>query len=96
MEPYFDRFEYLMGTSGTAGNVKGVKTPGGNPFEDPRFARIPDPGRRRNRMARRCSAMPRPSWVTTPYTQPSCNLSEPYKNPECGFQMGYLHVLWVL
>src|ERR1700744_3520613 len=36
LEPHFDRFEYLCGVSGKAGNIKGVIQPGGNPFEAPR------------------------------------------------------------
>jgi gluconate 2-dehydrogenase alpha chain len=43
LEPHFDRFEYLMGTSGKAGNLKGVKVAGGNPFEDPRSREYPTP-----------------------------------------------------
>ena len=33
LEPHFDRFEKLCGTSGKAGNLRGVKQDGGNPFE---------------------------------------------------------------
>jgi len=36
LERYFDRFEYLYGISGKAGNLKGKIVPGGNPFEGPR------------------------------------------------------------
>jgi gluconate 2-dehydrogenase alpha chain len=36
IEPYYHRFEYLCGTSGTAGNLKGQIRPGGDPFEGPR------------------------------------------------------------
>ena len=43
MEPYYDRFEYLLGTSGLAGNVKGQKIAGGNPFENPRSRPYPTP-----------------------------------------------------
>src|SRR5258706_11934067 len=30
LEPYYDRFEYLLGTSGTAGNLQGAIQPGGD------------------------------------------------------------------
>ncbi len=36
LEPYYDRFEYLAGISGKAGNLNGVIQNGGNPFEGPR------------------------------------------------------------
>ena len=35
LEPHFDRFEYVCGTSGQAGNIQGRKIEGGNPFEAP-------------------------------------------------------------
>ncbi len=43
IEPYYDRFEKLCGTSGKAGNIKGVKQPGGNPFEGWRSSEYPTP-----------------------------------------------------
>src|SRR5438309_8124326 len=43
LEPHFDRFEYLCGVSGKAGNVKGVIQPSGNPFEGPRSREYPNP-----------------------------------------------------
>src|SRR6202162_5780668 len=43
LEPHFDRFEYLLGVSGTAGNIKGQIQPGGNPFEAPRSREYPTP-----------------------------------------------------
>jgi gluconate 2-dehydrogenase alpha chain len=41
LEPYYDRFEYLCGVSGKAGNIKGQIQPGGNPFEAPRSRNTP-------------------------------------------------------
>src|SRR3954471_11532828 len=93
MEPYFDRFEYLMGTSGKAGNLKGQKIAGGNPFEDPRSREYPTPPQKEpygSAMFRKAAA----GLGYHPYPQPSCNLSQPYTNPEglrmntcmfCGF-----------
>ena len=43
MEPYYDRFEYLAGICGKAGNLGGVIQPGGNPFEGPRRREYPNP-----------------------------------------------------
>jgi gluconate 2-dehydrogenase alpha chain len=36
LEPFYDRFEYLAGVSGKAGNLNGVIQAGDNPFEGPR------------------------------------------------------------
>src|SRR3989441_283999 len=36
LEPYYDKFEYMAGGSGKAGNIRGQIQPGGNPFEAPR------------------------------------------------------------
>lgn len=36
LEPHYDHFERLCGTSGKAGNLRGQKIEGGNPFEGPR------------------------------------------------------------
>ena len=86
MEPYYDRFEKLCGISGTAGNVKGVIKPGGNPFEGARSDEYPTP------------ALP-PTYAPTlfadaaaqlgyrPFPQPSANLSQAYVNP-LGCAMG--------
>jgi gluconate 2-dehydrogenase alpha chain len=93
LEPYFDRFEYLMGTSGKAGNIKGKKITGGNPFEDPRSRDYPTPPQKEpygSAMFRKAAE----SLGYHPFPQPSCNLSQPYTNPEgvtlntctfCGF-----------
>src|SRR4051812_29252754 len=43
LEPHYDRFEYLCGTSGTAGNIKGEIREGGNPFEGARSRPYPTP-----------------------------------------------------
>ncbi len=86
LEPHYDRFEYLCGTSGTAGNLKGEIQPGGNPFEGPRSRPYPTP------------AQPQPFSHTLfaraaqklgyrPFPQPSGNLSQAYTNP-LGVRMG--------
>lgn len=43
LEPHFDHFEKVCGVSGTAGNLRGVIKPGGNPFEGPRSDDYPNP-----------------------------------------------------
>lgn len=43
LEPFFDKFERLCGTSGTAGNIQGKIIEGGNPFEAPRQQEYPTP-----------------------------------------------------
>ena len=86
LEPHYDQFEYLCGTSGTAGNLKGQIQDGGNPFEGPRSRPYPTP------------AQPQPFSHTLfgkaardlgykPFPQPSGNLSQPYTNP-LGVQLG--------
>jgi gluconate 2-dehydrogenase alpha chain len=85
LEPHFDRFEYLMGTSGRAGNINGEKIPGGNPFEDPRSRPYPTPPMKE---PFGCALFRRAAKLLgyNPFPQPSCNLSEPYTNPE-GMQL---------
>src|SRR5271154_576621 len=43
LEPNYFRAEQMMGVCGKAGNLKGVKIPGGNPFEGPRSHEYPLP-----------------------------------------------------
>ena len=43
LEPYYDKFEYLCGISGKAGNLKGSIQEGGNPYEGPRSRDYPNP-----------------------------------------------------
>ena len=42
LEPHYDRFEYLLGTSGKAGNIRGRIQQGGDPHEVAASARLPD------------------------------------------------------
>jgi gluconate 2-dehydrogenase alpha chain len=85
LEPHYDRFEYLMGTSGKAGNLQGRKIEGGNPFEDARAREYPTPPQKEpygSAIFRKAAA----GLGYHPYPQPSCNLSQAYTNPE-GLQM---------
>ena len=93
LEPYYDRFEYLLGVSGMAGNVRGRKIAGGNPFEEPRSRGYPTPPMKEpygSALFRKAAAQ----LGYHPYPQPSANLSQTYTNPEgmtlnpcmfCGF-----------
>lgn len=81
LEPYYDRFEYLLGVSGKAGNLKGRKVDGGNPFEDPRSRDYPTPPMKEpygSAIFRKAAAR----LGYHPFPQPSANLSQPYTNPE--------------
>ncbi|MBV8567413.1 MAG: GMC family oxidoreductase [Methylobacteriaceae bacterium] len=86
IEPYYDRFEYLCGTSGTAGNLRGQIHEGGNPFEGPRSRPYPTPAQAQpfshtlfGKAARELGYKPFP--------QPSGNLSQAYLNP-LGIRLG--------
>jgi gluconate 2-dehydrogenase alpha chain len=93
LEPHYDRFEYLLGTSGKAGNIKGKIQPGGDPHESPRSREYPTPPQKEHfsgAMFRKAAS----SLGYHPFPQPSSNLSQPYTNPEgiklntcvfCGF-----------
>jgi gluconate 2-dehydrogenase alpha chain len=81
IEPYYDRFEYMLGVSGLAGNLKGQKIAGGNPFEDPRARHYPTPPMKEpygSARFRKAAA----GLGYHPFPQPSANLSQPYTNPE--------------
>jgi gluconate 2-dehydrogenase alpha chain len=43
LEPYYDQFDKICGTSGKAGNLQGKIQPGGNPFEGARANEYPTP-----------------------------------------------------
>lgn len=43
LEPFYDKFEYLYGIGGKAGNLNGRINQGGNPFEGPRSREYPNP-----------------------------------------------------
>ena len=80
LEPYYDRFEYLCGVSGKAGNLRGTIQPGGNPFEAPRAREYPTPPMKEaynGALFRKAAA----GLGYHPFIQPSANLSTPYTNP---------------
>jgi gluconate 2-dehydrogenase alpha chain len=93
LEPHYDRFEYLCGTSGKAGNIKGQIQSGGNPMEGFRSREYPTPSMKEpyyGALFRKGAQ----SLGYHPFPQPASTLSQPYTNPEglklqqcvfCGF-----------
>jgi gluconate 2-dehydrogenase alpha chain len=93
LEPYYDKFEYMAGIAGKAGNIKGRLIPGGNIFEGPRSREYPvraQPETETGAMFRQATE----SLGYHPFPGPSANLPVAYKNPDgiargactyCGF-----------
>ena len=80
VEPHYDRFEYLLGVSGQAGNIRGNLQPGGNPFEAARAREYPTPPMKEpyfGALFRRGAE----KLGYHPYPLPSSNHSQPYTNP---------------
>ncbi|MGN6328721.1 MAG: GMC family oxidoreductase [Rhodanobacter sp.] len=86
LEPHYDRFEYLCGVSGTAGNIGGVQQPGGNPFEGARKRDYPLPPLKRSASTVLFDKAAREVGFD-PFPCPAANASKPYRNP-LGVQMG--------
>ncbi len=86
LEPHFDHFEYVCGTSGKAGVINGQKVEGGNPFEGSRsreFALGPNP----NYLGADMFYTAAHAMGYHPYPIPASNTSASYTNPY-GCQMG--------
>src|SRR5262249_26749777 len=77
LEPHYDKFEYLCGTSGTAGNLKGSIQDGGNPFEGPRSRPYPTPAQKQP-FSHTLFAKAARELGYKPFPQPSGNMSQPY------------------
>ncbi|MBN8954600.1 MULTISPECIES: GMC family oxidoreductase [unclassified Rhizobium] len=86
MEPFYDKFEYLAGISGKAGNIKGRIQEGGNPFEDSRARDYPLPPMQMS-YAPSLFADAARKLGYHPFPTPSANLSKAYINP-LGIAMG--------
>jgi gluconate 2-dehydrogenase alpha chain len=80
LEPHYDAFEYLCGTSGKAGNLKGVIQDGGNPFEGVRSRPYPTPPQKQG-YGHMLFAKAAQELGYKPFPQPSGNLSQSYTNP---------------
>ena len=86
LEPFFDRFEYVAGVSGTAGNIRGQKQNGGNPFEAPRSRDYPMPALPQTYDAMKF-AKAAADLGYHPFPRPAGIASQAYVN-EYGMQMG--------
>ena len=80
LEAHYDRFEYLCGTSGTAGNLNGKIQAGGNPFEGPRSRPYPTPAQQQP-FSHALFGKAAAEIGYKPFPQPSGNLSQAYTNP---------------
>jgi gluconate 2-dehydrogenase alpha chain len=86
LEPHYDKFEYLCGISGKAGNLNGARQPGGNPFEGARKREYPLPPLKRS-MGTVLFDKAAKDIGLNPFPAPAANTSQPYKNLY-GVQMG--------
>ncbi|PRA31451.1 GMC family oxidoreductase [Pseudomonas poae] len=86
LEPHFDHFEYVCGTSGKAGVIQGVSQAGGNPFEGSRSREFPL-GPNPNYLGAEMFYKGAREMGWDPYPIPASNASAPYVNPY-GCQMG--------
>jgi gluconate 2-dehydrogenase alpha chain len=86
LEPSYDKFEYVCGISGKAGNIKGAIQAGGNPFEGPRQREYPTPALETG-YAPSIFAAAAKSLGYHPFPQPAANLSRTYINPD-GVELG--------
>ena len=89
LEPYYDKFEFLCGISGKAGNLRGEKIAGGNVFEGPRQREYPNPPMIQTHAGALFEKASK-SLGYHPFPQPSANASQPYVNPD-GVAYGACH-----
>jgi gluconate 2-dehydrogenase alpha chain len=80
LESYYDKFEYLCGISGKAGNLKGKVQDGGNPFEGPRAREYPNPPMQMVYGPTLFAAAAK-ELGHKPFPCPSANMSRAYTNP---------------
>ena len=87
LEPFYDKFEYVCGTSGKAGNLQGRIQAGGNPFEGPRQRDYPTPPLKQG-YGPRLFAEAAAKLGHRPFPQPASNMSQAsYTNPD-GVELG--------
>jgi gluconate 2-dehydrogenase alpha chain len=80
LEPYYDFFEKVCGTSGKAGNLNGKIVPGGNPLEGPRSAEFPLPPLQQT-YSQLLFEQAAKEVGYHPFPAPAANASGPYTNP---------------
>ena len=97
LEPFYDRFEYVCGVSGKAGNLGGEIVPGGNPYEGPRQRDYPN-SPHDSTLAMTLFAGSARALGHTPFPQPNANCPLPTVNSygltlggciRCGYCEGY-------
>jgi len=97
LEPFYDRYEKLLGVSGQAGNLRGQMIAGGNPLEGPRSDHYPNPALQRMKSTEMFDRTAT-SLGLHPYPCAAAHSSRPYTNPlgvrmgactYCGFCSGY-------
>lgn len=79
LEPHFDFFDRVCGTSGVAGNLNGETQDGGNPFEGPRSSDYPNPPMKASpplQMFRDTAEQ----MGYNPFHMPSANVTRAYEN----------------
>ena len=81
LEPYYDRFEYTAAVSGKAGNLRGTKQPGGNPFEGARAREYPLPPLVSS-LAGDLFSTAATNAGFNPFPCPTANASRAYTNPD--------------
>ena len=85
LEPYYDRAEYEIGVSGKAGNLRGRRIAGGNPFEAPRRREYPLPPLFVDQSGAVFDTAAR-NLGYSPFSTPRAILSEPYQGrPGCSY-----------
>jgi gluconate 2-dehydrogenase alpha chain len=81
LEPFYDRFEKLLGIGGYAGNLNGERRPGGNIHEAPRSSDYPNPPTKPAYLGA-IFAKAAMELGCQPFQVPSANLTQAYTNPE--------------
>ncbi|WP_372056138.1 GMC family oxidoreductase [Tistrella mobilis] len=86
LQPYYEEFEALFGIAGKAGNLRGVRQAGGNPFEPWRATEYPLPPLEMSEASQIFKdATGQLGYEAFPL--PAANASQPYRNPD-GMQLG--------
>lgn len=80
LEPFYDRFERIAGTSGKAGVIQGEVVPGGNPFEGSRQREYPTPPLKRTQWMQKFADTTE-AMGYHPFPIPAGNVSVAYTNP---------------
>lgn len=86
LEPHYTTFEKLFGISGKAGNIKGVKQEGGNPFEPWRAEEFPLPPLEISEAGLIFEKAAK-SLGYKPFPMPAATASHAYTNPD-GMRLG--------